>query len=85
MKTRLTKTEKSRGVILPKNILKEDFIESEVKIELNDSQIILSTIEDIKRKGWGKAFKEMAANGDDQLVVPDLFADENITDWTFTK
>ncbi|MBB3057329.1 hypothetical protein [Mucilaginibacter gotjawali] len=56
-----------------------------LKIELNDSQIILSTIEDIKRQGRAKALKEMAANCDDQMVIPDFFADENITDWNFTK
>lgn len=31
---------------------------------------------DAKRKGWAKAFKEMAKNGDDKLIIPDFFDDE---------
>jgi antitoxin MazE len=28
------------------------------------------------RQSWGQAFKEMHANGDDQLLIEDVFADE---------
>lgn len=31
---------------------------------------------DLKRIGWEEAFKEMMSNGDDELVMPDVFADE---------
>ena len=34
-----------------------------------------------KRKGWSKAFKEMAANGHDGLIIPDIFEDEQIPEW----
>ncbi len=27
-------------------------------------------------KGWAKAFKRMAKNGDDKLLMPDVFEDE---------
>ncbi len=33
-----------------------------------------------ERKGWAKAFQEMAKNGDDKLVMPDVFNDEIIHD-----
>jgi antitoxin ParD1/3/4 len=30
------------------------------------------------REGWDTAFKKMHDNGDDQLLIPDVFEDENI-------
>ena len=30
------------------------------------------------KKGWGKSFKKMHENGDDKLVMPDVFEDENL-------
>ncbi|MBN1340850.1 MAG: hypothetical protein JXA03_16095 [Bacteroidales bacterium] len=29
------------------------------------------------KKGWESAFKEMNENGDDQLLISDVFEDEN--------
>jgi len=33
------------------------------------------------RKGWDKAFKKMHDNGDDKLIVPDVFLDEDHEEW----
>jgi antitoxin MazE len=81
MKSSIRKIGNSKGVILPQSFLKECFIDNEVSIEVKDNHIIISAPDDIKRKGWEEAFREMAANGDDQLVIPDLFDDEEIPDW----
>lgn len=35
------------------------------------------------RKDWPEAFKEMAKNGDDELIIPDVFEDEDLKDWTW--
>ena len=34
------------------------------------------------RKGWAKVFKRMAKNGDDKLLVPNVFEDEKFEEWT---
>ena len=81
MKSSIRKIGNSKGIILPQSFLKECLIEDEVSIEVKDNHIIISAPEDVKRKGWEQAFKAMAENGDDQLVIPDLFDDEEITDW----
>jgi antitoxin MazE len=73
----------SKGIILPQSFLKECFIESEVNIEMKDNNIIISPVEENKRKGWAEAFKEMAKNGDDELLIPDVFEDEDLKDWTW--
>jgi hypothetical protein len=33
------------------------------------------------RKGWEKAFEKMAENGDDNLLIDDVFEDENPEEW----
>jgi antitoxin MazE len=73
----------SKGVILPQNFLKQCFIENEINIEVKDNTIVISPVDNQKRKGWAEAFKEMAKNGDDKLVLPDVFEDENLDDWTW--
>ena len=83
MKSNIRQIGNSKGIILPQSFLKECFIEDEVSIEVKDNHIIISAPDEIKRKGWDAAFKEMAANGDDKLVIPDVFKDEDITDWTW--
>jgi antitoxin MazE len=73
----------SKGIIIPQSFLKECFIDDKVNIEVKDNNIIISAPDNVKRKGWDEAFKEMAKNGDDQLVIPDVFGDEEIADWTW--
>ena len=33
------------------------------------------------RKGWEKSFKKMNENGDDQLLINDVFEDESFEEW----
>jgi len=73
----------SKGVILPQSFLKQCFIESDINIEIKDNTIVISPTIENKRKGWAEAFQEMAKNGDDELVIPDMFNDEDIADWTW--
>ncbi|MEP6610886.1 MAG: hypothetical protein ABJA76_03345, partial [Mucilaginibacter sp.] len=63
--------------------LKQCCIENEINIEVKDNTIIISPVDNQKRKGWAEAFKEMAKNGDDKPVIPDVFEDENLDDWTW--
>lgn len=35
------------------------------------------------RKDWPEAFQEMAKNRDDQLIIPDVFEDEDFKEWTW--
>ncbi len=46
--------------------------------------IFQSKLKNLKRKksrrGWAKAFKRMSKNGDDKLLMPDIFQDEKFED-----
>jgi antitoxin MazE len=48
---------------------------------LEKGQIIIRPL-DRPRKGWEKAFKEMSEQGDDRLLLNDVFEDENLEEWT---
>jgi antitoxin MazE len=75
----------SKGIILPKNILAQCAIENEISIEVKNNRIVIAAVpvNKKKRKGWDKAFKEMARKGDDALAIKDVFDDENMKDWTW--
>ena len=81
MKSSIRNIGNSKGIILPQSFLKECFIENEVSIEVKDNHIIISAPDNAKRKGWDEAFKQMATNGDDKLIMPDVFEDEDHSDW----
>lgn len=83
MKSTIRNIGNSKGIILPQNILKECQIEYEVNVEVRDKTNIISSVEEQKRKGWPKAFQEMAKNGDDELIIPDFFEDEDLAEWSY--
>lgn len=70
----------SKGIRLSKTILKRYNISSSVELVLEkDHLTILPKSE--PRKGWDLAFMEMSKNGDDQLLMDDVFEDENFEEW----
>jgi len=53
-----------------------------VGMALEKKSIILKAIT-APRKGWEESFQEMHENGDDQLLIPDIFEDESFDDLIF--
>lgn len=51
-----------------------------MELILEKEQIILRPIAE-PRKGWDKAFQKMHENNDDQLLLDDVFEDENFDEW----
>jgi len=47
---------------------------------LENDHIVLRPLKE-PRKGWSEAFQEMHASGDDQLLIDDVFDDENFDEW----
>ncbi|MEA5139398.1 AbrB/MazE/SpoVT family DNA-binding domain-containing protein [Arcicella rigui] len=70
----------SKGIRLSKTILEKYSINDKVELILEKGYIILKPISE-PRKGWEKAFKQMHENGDDQLLMDDVFEDENFEEW----
>ena len=70
----------SKGIRIPKNILNQYNIKKKINLILEQDYIIIKPIEE-PRKGWDKAFKDMHENGDDSLVIQDIFDNENFQEW----
>ena len=70
----------SKGLRLPKVILEKYKIQEEMELILQDQHIILKPLRKI-REGWDEAFALMHANGDDRLLIDDIFSDETFEEW----
>ena len=80
MEVSIIKIGNSKGFRLTKTILERYNITDKIELILEKGQIILRPISE-PRKGWDKAFQKMQENGDDQLLMNDVFEDENFDEW----
>ena len=72
----------SKGIVIPKKYL--SIIENdneEINIAVDNDGILLKSKKQAPRKGWAAAFKKMAKNNDDKLLMPDVFKDEKLPEW----
>jgi antitoxin MazE len=81
MEISVIKIGNSKGLRLSKDILKRYNIKDKVELILEKGYIILKP-KDQPRKNWEKSFKKMRENDDDQLLMDDVFDDENFEEWT---
>lgn len=70
----------SKGFRLSKTIIEKYNIKDKVELILEKGFFIIKPISN-PRKGWDKAFKEMNNNEDDQLLIDDIFENENLEEW----
>jgi antitoxin MazE len=70
----------SKGIRLAKTLLDKYNIKDSVELILEKGYIILKP-KSTPRKGWEKSFQKMNQNGDDKLLIPDLFEDESLEEW----
>jgi antitoxin MazE len=80
MEVSIIKIGNSKGLRLSKSILDKYQIKDKVEVILEEGQIVLKPI-DQPRKGWDQAFKKMHENGDDQLLIDDVFEEESFDQW----
>lgn len=80
MQTNIIKIGNSKGIILPTDVLRKLrlTLKSAVTITIEGDAII---IKKQPRQGWAEAALQAHNNGDDQLIVPDVFPDENMKEW----
>lgn len=71
----------SKGIRLPKTILEKYSIHDKIELILEKGYIVLKPKTE-PRKGWEKAFMKMRENGDDQLLMDDVFEDESFEEWS---
>ncbi|MCX2838142.1 MULTISPECIES: AbrB/MazE/SpoVT family DNA-binding domain-containing protein [Salinimicrobium] len=81
METPIIKIGNSKGLRLSKTILDKYQIKEKVELILEEGQIILRPMES-PRKDWEEKFREMANQQDDELLIDDVFDDENFEEWS---
>ena len=80
MEVSVIKIGNSKGIRLSKTLLEKYNIRDTVDLIMEKGQIIIRPLFK-PRKGWEKAFKEMNENGDDKLLINDIFNEESLEEW----
>jgi antitoxin MazE len=70
----------SRGIRLTKTLIEKYNITDRVELVLEKEYIIIKPRKE-PRRGWEKAFRKMYEQGDDWLILPDIFEDEDFEEW----
>ena len=71
----------SKGIRLNKTLIEKYNFTDTVELILEKEYIILKP-KTAARTGWAKSFKKMHENGDDKLLMSDVFEDENFEEWS---
>ncbi|WP_265920578.1 AbrB/MazE/SpoVT family DNA-binding domain-containing protein [Cupriavidus nantongensis] len=72
MKATIRKMGNSQGVLIPKTILAQLGLENEVEMEIVNDTLVLRRPRQAPRQGWAEASRQIAAAGDDTLVLGEL-------------
>ncbi len=83
MEANLIKVGNSKGIIIPSKFLKLIGLIDKVNIEVKNNNLIIKPIEENIRKDWDKLFSESNSKNDRELLIPDIFEDENLDEWTW--
>lgn len=70
----------SKGIRLTKTLLEKYEIKDTVELIMEKGQIVIKPVTK-PRQGWEKSFQQMHANCDDDLMMDDVFMDENLEEW----
>lgn len=68
MKTNIVAIGNSQGVRIPKILLEQSGLSGEVELEVLEDGILIKRSKRA-RQGWAEAFRQMAENNDDELLV----------------
>lgn len=71
----------SKGIRLSKTLIEKYNLHDTIELILEKGYIILKP-KTKARKGWEKSFKKMHENGDDKLLVSDVFNEEDFEEWS---
>jgi antitoxin MazE len=76
MMTTIRRLGNSRGIIIPKPMLKEAGFEEEAEITIEQGAIVLRKPSRDPRQGWADTSRKLAEAGDDRLIWPE-FGNQN--------
>ncbi|TAF74225.1 MAG: AbrB/MazE/SpoVT family DNA-binding domain-containing protein [Bacteroidetes bacterium] len=80
METSIISIGNSKGIRLSKTVIEKYNFQDKIELILENDYLILKP-KPTPRMGWEKSFKEMNQNGDDLLLMPDVFEKDNLEEW----
>ena len=80
IRTRIVKIGNSQGIRLPKLLLEQSGLPSEVEFEVQGDCLVIRAISH-PRAGWDKAFESMADHGDEALLDAGQTSDWDDAKW----
>ena len=80
MELQVIKIGNSKGVRLSKTLIEKYNIKDSVELLLEKDYFIIKPVSN-PRKNWEAAFEKMSKNGDDELLIGDVFENENFEEW----
>lgn len=81
MRTSIIKIGNSSGIIIPRGVMRTLGLteRSAVTMQVSTDGIVIKKTP--ARNGWSEAAQKMRRNGDDELLLPDVFEDEVFEEW----
>ena len=84
MRTSIVRIGNSQGIRIPKALIEQCHLGTDVELEIEDKKLIISSATQ-PRQGWGEKFQVMATSGDGSLLDGELINqstwDENEWEW----
>jgi antitoxin MazE len=81
MEVAVVKIGNSKGIRLSKTLIDKYKIKDKVEISLEEEHITIKAKPE-PRKNWDQAFKMMHKNGDDKILIDDVFDNEKFEEWS---
>lgn len=72
MRIVIRKIGNSRGMIIPTSLLQQAGLESEADVSVEDGALVVRAAPKPVRSGWAQASAQLAASGDDALLIPEF-------------
>ncbi len=72
MLTKVRRLGNSRGILIPKPLLRQAGLEDNAEILVKGSTLVLRNPKRATRSGWAEVSILLAACGDDRLILPQL-------------
>lgn len=81
MRVKIVAVGNSRGVRIPKALLEECEIGDAAELRVDKGRLILTPVRSDARAGWERAARAMRKSGDDELMLPEVLADDADLPW----
>ncbi|MEZ5306180.1 MAG: hypothetical protein R2684_03425 [Pyrinomonadaceae bacterium] len=80
MKAQIIKIGNSKGIRIPKPILEETNLDGQVELVVVDEGLLIKSTNPT-RSGWAEAFRQLAENDGDDLVLEDAGTRFDLENW----